>query len=487
MAKKITTKAKVNALKAKTKKATTKVKSEKKNAKNKLIAPKTKIKLKEKKVITKKALLTKPVKKTAIKAASKKATSLNKKIIKKAVKKPISKKATPILKLKAKKLVPKAKTKLKKVVAQTKVKPKKFVKKQVVKLVPKKAAKAAKKLKVQPKKKIEKKVVKALKPIIKSKKTLPIKSVIKNVIVKKNKSKIKPDKKATIKTKKAVIAKVKMPHKKIAPTKAVSKKGLIELKVPNKKKYLKKKDETFTPKVKSKTLKPAIKEVAKNNLPSKIKKELLTKPVNETLALNTLTLKEKPLKIEKIKIVQKTKIIQNNHFLKVESNFNRADMFYKNVLKAQIVKRYSIFNEDDKEKILKDQDLTINLNDVDVTISEKSRDLDWNDIFVEIFKKHPGEAGWVKYTEADYLAYFFPGRVFWAKMEPIKALCEDILSKAINSGIYKELYYMYTKNSGRLSKTFKINTKTYSFNFIQTYHEDGDNSYYSIGISLPFV
>ena len=46
---------------------------------------------------------------------------------------------------------------------------------------------------------------------------------------------------------------------------------------------------------------------------------------------------------------------------------------------------------------------------------------------------------------------------------------------------------MFPKNSGRLSKTFKINQKTYSFNFIQTYHENGENSYYTISISLPFV
>ena len=72
-------------------------------------------------------------------------------------------------------------------------------------------------------------------------------------------------------------------------------------------------------------------------------------------------------------------------------------------------------------------------------------------------------------------------------MEPIRLLCNDILSKAADSDIYKELSYMYPKNSGRLSKTFKINTKTYSFNFIQTYHENGDASNYSIGISLPFV
>ena len=205
-------------------------------------------------------------------------------------------------------------------------------------------------------------------------------------------------------------------------------------------------------------------------------KETLKKPVEKiSIAIPTATVFKRP-KIVSMKDVQK-----------FEANYNRADMFYKNVLKAEIVKRYSFQNEEGREFLIKDQSLTIKTNDKESTISEKARDLDWNDIYVEIFSKYPDGEGWIKYTEAEYLAYFFPGRVFWAKMEPIKLLCTDILSKAIDSGIYKELLYMYPKNSGRLSKTFKINTKTYSFNFIQTYHEDGENSYYSIGISLPFV
>jgi hypothetical protein len=187
------------------------------------------------------------------------------------------------------------------------------------------------------------------------------------------------------------------------------------------------------------------------------------------------------------KIIRHPKIVPLKNVLKFEANYNRADMFYKNVLKAEIIKRYLYNKEEDREFILKDKNLLIKMNDKESAVSEKSRDQDWNDIYVEIFKKYPYEEGWIKSTEAEYIAYFFPGRVFWAKMEPLRALCYDILCKAIDSGIYKELSYMYPKNSGRLSKTFKINTKTYSFNFIQTYHEDGERSYYSIGISLPFV
>ena len=223
--------------------------------------------------------------------------------------------------------------------------------------------------------------------------------------------------------------------------------------------------------------KPKPKKVVKKSIAvAKKVKKVVTKPVQKVVE-----------KIPPKPVAPRHNIVPIKNALKFEVNYNRADMFYKNVLKAESVKRYLHDKEEDKEFLAKDQSLFMKIADKETTISEKIREQDWNDIYVEIFKKYPHEEGWIKLTEAEHLAYFFPGRVFWAKMEPIKTLCHDILSKAFDSGIYKELYYMYPKNSGRLSKTFKINTKTYSFNFIQTYHEDGENSFYSIGISLPFV
>lgn len=170
-----------------------------------------------------------------------------------------------------------------------------------------------------------------------------------------------------------------------------------------------------------------------------------------------------------------------------EANYNRADMFYKNVLKAEIIKRYSHKKEEDKELLGKDINLHVKMNDKETTISEKMRDQDWNDIYVEIYRKYPDEAGWIKFTEAEYLAYFFPGRVFFCKMDPIRNLCQDILCRAVNTGIFKDMYYMFFRSSGRHSQSIKINNKTYSFTFHQTYHDEGENSFYSIGLILPFV
>lgn len=308
--------------------------------------------------------------------------------------------------------------------------------------------------------KIQHKKVVAKKPVVKAKpkKAVAKKPIIKNVQVKKAMptgrqvvskkpvKKVKPaPKKVSVKkpiVKKVVQVKKAIPIKKVVPVKKV---------VPIKKTVPVKKE---LPKVKEIPVKPIQKEVEKPAPP---------------------------------KYIHRPKIVPMKNMQKFEANYNRADMFYKNVLKAEIVKRYSPTKDEYADFIAKDQNLTIKIADKESTISEKARDQDWNDIYVEIFRKYPDEDGWIRYTEAEYIAYFFPGRVFWARMEPIRQLCFDILTKAIDSGIYKELSYMYPKNSGRLSKTFKINQKTYSFNFIQTYHEEGENSYCSIGISLPFV
>gem|GEM_PF-2282435 len=398
----------------------------------------------------------------------------------------LKKKAKPAVKKAAKKIALKAKPQIaaKKAVAKPKPAPKKKVVKKIAKPKPvkKTIAKkvAVKKASVKAKPALKKVVVKktvvklqhkkivAKKPVVKAKtkKAIAKKPIIKKVQVKKivaKKPAIKVQPKKAMPTGKKVVAKKPVKKVKPAPKKVSVKKPIVKKVVPVKKSIPVKK---FVPVKKTVAVK---KEITKA-------KEIPVKPVQKEV--------EKPAPL---KYIQRPKIVPMKNMQKFEANYNRADMFYKNVLKAEIVKRYTPTKEEDFDFIAKDQNLTIKIADKESTISEKARDQDWNDIYVEIFRKYPDEDGWIHYTEAEYIAYFFPGRVFWAKMEPIKHLCFDILSKAVDSGIYKELSYMYPKNSGRLSKTFKINQKTYSFNFIQTYHEEGEKSYYSVGISLPFV
>ncbi len=312
--------------------------------------------------------------------------------------------------------------------------------------------------------------------------------------------------------KKPVVKKASKP----APKKAVAKKIIKAVAKPvSKKPAAKSKPVVKKPAPKLKA-KPAVKKISKP-LPKKQAVKVVKKPVQVKKPVPKASVKKappkKPVIVKKPKIVakvvvQKLKIkttkkapvvpvkqkfekkarpvpIKLPHL--TESNYNRADMFYKNVLKAEIIKRYSLKKEEDKDILSKDINLHVKMNEKETTISEKTRDQDWNDIYVEIYRKYPDEAGWIKFTEAEYLAYFFPGRVFFSKMEPIRNLCQDILCRAVNTGIFKDMYYMFFRSSGRHSQSIKINNKTYNFTFHQTYHDGGENSFYSIGIILPFV
>ncbi|MFH0867574.1 MAG: hypothetical protein V1904_15395 [Bacteroidota bacterium] len=245
-------------------------------------------------------------------------------------------------------------------------------------------------------------------------------------------------------------------------------------------------------KVEKKTIqvkKPVLKTPAKK-VPAK-KTVIVKKPIAVAKAVvqkpKEPAVKKVPVAPVKPKVEKKARPVPIKLPQLTESNYNRADMFYKNVLKAEIIKRYSHKKDEDKDILSKDINLHVKMNEKETTISEKTRDQDWNDIYVEIYRKYPDEAGWIKFTEAEYLAYFFPGRVFFSKMDPIRSLCQDILCRAVNTGIFKDMYYMFFRSSGRHSQSIKINNKTYNFTFHQTYHDGGENSFYSIGIILPFV
>lgn len=162
-------------------------------------------------------------------------------------------------------------------------------------------------------------------------------------------------------------------------------------------------------------------------------------------------------------------------------------MFYKNTLKATIEKRFLPGVSEDEFFIKKNIDLSIKKDDRIFTIIEKSRDQDWGELYLEMYSNYPEQKGWVYLSEAEYLAYFFPGRVWYTKLEPIKNFCESIFNKAVESGIFKDLLYQYPKSSGKLSKAIKINIKTYSLNFYQIYSEINGKPVYNMGLIMSPV
>ncbi|MEI6555781.1 MAG: hypothetical protein WCL70_09345 [Paludibacter sp.] len=91
----------------------------------------------------------------------------------------------------------------------------------------------------------------------------------------------------------------------------------------------------------------------------------------------------------------------------------RSDRFYTDELNAIDIDRIGYSSEEEKAIQRSDIDLFATINGKRVSISEKDRDIDFNDQLIEFYSIYPGKRGWMDNSEADYLAYFVPGRVIW--------------------------------------------------------------------------
>ena len=72
-------------------------------------------------------------------------------------------------------------------------------------------------------------------------------------------------------------------------------------------------------------------------------------------------------------------------------------------------------------------------------------------------------------------------------VRPYAKFDEYFLAPYRNSDFYNHIHIFYDSKTLKPGYSIKINNKTYSFTFHQTYHDAGENSYYSIGLILPFV
>jgi catechol 2,3-dioxygenase-like lactoylglutathione lyase family enzyme len=73
----------------------------------------------------------------------------------------------------------------------------------------------------------------------------------------------------------------------------------------------------------------------------------------------------------------------------------RADAFYRDVLGAKIIRRFDRDTDEDMEMQREDVDVLIELKGVEYRVSEKFREHDYEDLYIEIYSKYPDTPGWV--------------------------------------------------------------------------------------------
>ncbi|MDD3323066.1 MAG: hypothetical protein PHS59_16650 [Paludibacter sp.] len=162
----------------------------------------------------------------------------------------------------------------------------------------------------------------------------------------------------------------------------------------------------------------------------------------------------------------------------------KADTFYREKLNATDIKRFNTDSEADMEMQRQDVDVLISLNNVTYRVSEKFRDKDYGDLYVEVFSKYPKIQGWLKTGSPNAILYFTPNSVYWITHKSLATFCLNTLFPLIPQKWYSELYQSHKTI---ITKYLKLQNKLFKINIIQAHNSLSDGTKWeTIGISAAF-
>lgn len=163
-----------------------------------------------------------------------------------------------------------------------------------------------------------------------------------------------------------------------------------------------------------------------------------------------------------------------------------ADNFYSNVFEVEKIIRFDTESERDMEFQRADIDVQLHAWGRHSNVSEKFRDVDYNDLYVELYSMYPNTKGWMNNSEATHLAYFFPERLIWLdKKDLIKAFELSVLP-AINDAVIQKLIDQNPSKNGSVIGNISIHSKQFDLRYIKAYNKTKRKTWDTIGISLPF-
>jgi len=157
-------------------------------------------------------------------------------------------------------------------------------------------------------------------------------------------------------------------------------------------------------------------------------------------------------------------------------------VFYRDVLKVSEIKRFNTDSDADMEMQRQDVDVLLTLNGISYRVSEKFRDKDYGDLYVEVFSKYPKIPGWLHSGSPNAILYFTPESVYWITHSSLKAFCIETLFPLIPQKWYEELFQSHASIT---SKRLFLNQKWVKINLIQAHNRDGAE-WETIGLSAPF-
>jgi len=163
-----------------------------------------------------------------------------------------------------------------------------------------------------------------------------------------------------------------------------------------------------------------------------------------------------------------------------------ADEFYNNVFEVENIIRFDTESERDMDFQRADIDVQLHGWERHSNVSEKFRDTDYNDLYIELYSMYPNVQGWMQNSSADHLAYFFPTRLIWINKKDLISAFEAFVLPSINKAKIEELVTKYPQRNGSLADEISINSSSYKVHYIKSYNKTTSKVWDTIGISVPF-
>jgi len=164
----------------------------------------------------------------------------------------------------------------------------------------------------------------------------------------------------------------------------------------------------------------------------------------------------------------------------------KADRFYSEKMGVKNIARYNSDTQEDMVFQRQDIDLSFELNGRRLMVSEKFRNHDYGDLYLECYSKYPGTLGWMHHSKADFLACFFPERVIWLNKKMLVDFFHIKLLPAVPGAWFAKINRELHGRSGQQKHQLEFFGKTWEFTVIQAFNRSGNDQWHTIGLGIPF-
>ncbi len=171
-----------------------------------------------------------------------------------------------------------------------------------------------------------------------------------------------------------------------------------------------------------------------------------------------------------------------------QSLFPVQDKFYTEQLGAKAISRADYEDEIGRELQRKDVDVQFVYNGKLINVSEKNRTADYKDLLLEFYSMFPHKRGWMDNSDADYLAYFVPHKVYWIDKRQLEFFYHEILKRLVSDDIFQNAMTSFPRRSLSIPNRIVIDGQYVNAPVLQAYNhpKDSQTEWYTESISIPF-